>query len=80
MLEILGTILAIIALLGLILWLGWWGCLGLALLGGGPGWDLDRKTAREKQSKQLDEEWRQAIDRAAGTRRVEPETNRKNDN
>jgi hypothetical protein len=80
MVEILATILAIVAVLGLMLWLEWWGYIVVALLGGGPGWDLDLKKGREKQSKQLDEEWRQAIDRTAGTRRVEPETNRKSDN
>jgi hypothetical protein len=76
MLEILGTILAIVAFLGLMLWLGWWVSFGLALWGGGPQWDEARKEAGEEQSKQLDEEWRQAIDRAAGIKRVELETNR----
>jgi hypothetical protein len=80
MVEILGTILAIVAFLGLILWLGWWVYLGLDFCGGGPQWDEARKEAREAQSKQLDEEWRQAIDRVAGIKRVESETDRQNDN
>ena len=80
MVEILGIILAIVALLGLMLWLGLWGYFVLDLCSGGLQWDEARKEAREKQSKQLDEEWRQASDRAAGIKRVEPETKRKNDN
>lgn len=80
MVEILGIILAIVALLGLMLWLGFWGYFVLDLCSGGLQWDEARKEAREKQSKQLDEEWRQAIDRVAGIKRVETETERQNDN
>jgi hypothetical protein len=79
--NIVGTCLAILALLCLIFWIAWWTfVIVVPFLGGDIQWETARKKAREEQRKQLDEEWRKTLRESAGIDETKPEANKKDDN